>query len=560
MKLLTLLLFFGVSAFQLCFANFYVSPTGNNADDGTIDHPWQTVQFGIDHLFAGDTLFIMDGVYHEKLSWTQGGAPGFYMTVMAFGSGAIIDGTGAGSANALIAISNQSYIRIQGLELRNNIQNDAQGIAVNGNAQGIELISNVIHDIHFSANPNDVADENHNAQGIIVLGDNPATAISDLVIFGNSLYNCRLGYSEGIAVNGNVDGFHILSNTVHDLTNIGIVAIGHEQTSSDPATDQARNGMIFNNTCYNCNSPYAYCGGIYIDGAKSVQILSNFCYSNDYGIEIGCEHPGKTASDITARNNILVNNKSCGLAFGGYDYPANSGSVINSSFYSNTLAKNDVSNEGSGEITMNYTESCIVNNNVLFPSMQGIAVSFAATSLNPAFDYNLYYTEASDLSGLIATDANSYTLSQYQATGQEAHGLFGNPNFASALLDIFSYSGTTSSAGYNNGNPAYPALTAETDFFGNQRIAGGTVDRGASEYDGGLGLTQNASTVLHTWPNPAIETLNFTAQHGNALVIDLHGKMILQSKADSGKIDVRALPAGAYVLVLPTGSAKFVKP
>lgn len=558
MKLLTLLLFFG-SASLPCFANFYVSPGGNNSDDGTIDHPWQTVQFGIDHMFAGDTLFIMDGVYNEKLSWHQGGAPGFYMTVMAFGSGAIIDGTGAGSSNALIGISNQSHIRIEGLELRNNIQNDAQGIAINGNSQGIELKSNRIHDIYFSANPNDAADENHNAQGIIVLGDNPTTAVQDLLIYRNELYSCRLGYSEGIAVNGNVTDFLILQNSVHDLTNIGIAAIGHEQTSSDPATDQARNGQIIGNTCYSCNSPYAYCGGIYIDGAKSVQITQNFCYSNDYGIEIGCEHPGKTASEITARNNILINNKSCGLAFGGYDYPSNSGSVINSSFYSNTLVKNDLSNEGSGEITMNYTESCIVNNNVLFASMQGIAVSFAATSLNPAFDYNLYYTEASDLSALIATDADSYTLTQFQTTGQEAHGLFGNPNAGATLLDVFSYIGTTSSAGFNNGNPAYPALANETDYFGNPRI-NGAIDRGAGEYNGALGLTENTSATLHVWPNPAVETVNFKIQHGNVSVIDARGKVVLQSKADNGKIDVRALPSGEYLLVLPAGSAKFVRP
>ena len=80
--------------------------------------------------------------------------------------------------------------------------------------------------------------------GIAVYGTNPKIPITALVIDGNEVHHLKTGSSESLVVNGNVTDFRITDNVVHDNNNIGIDIIGFERTSPDPATDQARDGVV----------------------------------------------------------------------------------------------------------------------------------------------------------------------------------------------------------------------------------------------------------------------------------------------------------------------------
>lgn len=60
--------------------------------------------------------------------------------------------------------------------------------------------------------------------------------------------NLKLGLSEAIAVNGNVDSFEVTNNKVHD-NNIGIVLIGHERVSPLATLDH-HNASINNHYRY----------------------------------------------------------------------------------------------------------------------------------------------------------------------------------------------------------------------------------------------------------------------------------------------------------------------
>lgn len=57
-------------------------------------------------------------------------------------------------------------------------------------------------------------------------GTSPEEAISGLVIQGNQVFDCDPATSEAIVLNGNVDGFNVTQNLVHDVNNIGIDFIG----------------------------------------------------------------------------------------------------------------------------------------------------------------------------------------------------------------------------------------------------------------------------------------------------------------------------------------------
>jgi len=49
------------------------------------------------------------------------------------------------------------------------------------------------------------------------------------VIDGNEVYDCDPAPSEALTLNGNVDGFQVTNNVVHDVNTIGIDAIGGER-------------------------------------------------------------------------------------------------------------------------------------------------------------------------------------------------------------------------------------------------------------------------------------------------------------------------------------------
>lgn len=57
--------------------SFYVSPSGRDAADGSIAHPWRSVAHGMSALRAGDTLFLRGGVYDERVT----GRGGSYLRV-----------------------------------------------------------------------------------------------------------------------------------------------------------------------------------------------------------------------------------------------------------------------------------------------------------------------------------------------------------------------------------------------------------------------------------------------------------------------------------------------
>ena len=75
-------------------ATYYVSTHGDNSAQGTETHPWKTVTWAAGRAGAGDTVYVREGTYREKIVLANTGAKGAYLTFAAYpGELVTIDGT-----------------------------------------------------------------------------------------------------------------------------------------------------------------------------------------------------------------------------------------------------------------------------------------------------------------------------------------------------------------------------------------------------------------------------------------------------------------------------------
>ena len=473
-------------------ATYYVAPNGSDTNPGTEAAPFATLQHAAGVAVAGDTVLARQGVYNALVSPSASGndAAGPITFASYPGETAVIDGTGLaipGGQNGLITLRNVSAVIIEGFELRNYATASKKqvpiGIFVTGAGAGVQLVNNHVHDITTTAKttPKQCGS---NALGIAIYGSTAPASIGGIVVSGNELDHLHTGCSESLSLDGNVDGFAVTSNVIHDNDNIGIDASGFEKVSPDPAYDQPRNGEIRGNTVFNITSygnpdygkQYA-ADGIYVDGGTQITVEQNRVHDVDLGIELASEHKGRVTSYVTARNNVLYGNNANGISIGGYGRAR--GGSDHLTIVNNTLFANDTKKTGSGEFQIQwYATHNLVANNIVYAGAQGLLVhNFTTSEPNPAvLDYNLY--DSAGTAQFVWNRKAYRGFAAYQAgSGQDAHGLFADPMFRSLTLpDLDVQPGSPALLA---GDPLGPDVVGAADFAGNPRITNGRVSIGA---------------------------------------------------------------------------------
>jgi hypothetical protein len=190
--------FLTLVALLVCFSgafaqtSFYVSTMGDDSNPGTEAAPWRSVQHAADTVRAGSTVNVRGGIYEELVSINaSGNASDGYISFRSFpGETAILDAkhfTPAGRSG-ILTIHNQSYVRIQGFEIRNFRTAEHRltplGISVTGAGTHIELLKNNVHDIEQNFNGRDAPGRGGNGFGIAVYGTDAKAPITDLIITG----------------------------------------------------------------------------------------------------------------------------------------------------------------------------------------------------------------------------------------------------------------------------------------------------------------------------------------------------------------------------------------
>jgi hypothetical protein len=510
-----------------------------------------SVAAGVGAAQAGDRVTVRAGTYYEAVSFGRSGTAAAFITLQG-DPGAILDGTGRSGQG--IIIDSRNYIRVIGMTVQNfKGSGTPMGISVGGSSSSIELRNNLIHNIE---SPND------NAHGIAFYGTASA-AMTNIVVEGNEIRNCKLGQSESLVLNGNVDGFTVAKNIVHDNDNIGIDFIGFEGTGPT-GQDQARNGTCVDNVVYNISSATnpTYGGdrsadGIYVDGGRDIVIERNQVDNCDIGVEVACEHGGKATSNITVRNNFISRGYLGNILMGGY--AATRGAALNVVVVNNTTCQ-----ATSGEIVLQYNCNGItIKNNILYARLgQPYISNDGGNNTNVAVRNNIYF-------GASLTSPGSYP---------DALARFVNPLFVGLLTDLHLLAGSPAiDAGINLGNDAQgQPLSGASDIDGTPRVKGSAIDIGAHELGSGVldiekhsaavtsfslivpSLLRGATTVHYALPSPARVTLT---------VYDLLGRVVdtpidrenQQAGSHDALLQAGPWPAGCYFIRLAASGAALTR-
>jgi hypothetical protein len=279
---------------------------------------------------------------------------------------------------------NTQQVIIEGLNLQGHSagNNEISAIFIEGkNINNILIHNNKIH--HF--------DSDNDAHGIAVYGSgkDEKDAIRHIIIEQNDIFDMRTGSSESIVVNGNVIQWEIKNNTIKNINNIAIDAIGGEGTSPTEekqgrilpsATDAARYGFIEDNRVSNMstagNPAYdneeTWAAAIYIDGGHHIKIANNHVQDAAWAYMIGAENCVIT-HHITMEKNKAINSHYGDLYIGGY---AKQGYQQHKTINCDPNTSKD-DNEGHG-----YIENVTIKNNNLLSkntSEKNITIEYRTT-------------------------------------------------------------------------------------------------------------------------------------------------------------------------------------
>ena len=437
-------------------ATYYVAPSGSDSGPGTSTAPFATIQYAISALpTGGGTVVVRGGTYAQRIRLHN--ATNVTVTAAA-GEHPVLDGstlTVPTGRSAMVDIADSTSVTVHGLDITGyrTTAIDAMpiGVYVHGGDTGVTISADHVH--HLGNDNGTLGSMAMNAHGIAAYGDSPTRPISTLTIDGNEVDHLHLGASESVVVNGNVDGWRITGNHIHDDNNIGIDAIGYEPTLP-PAyryTDlnRARDGVISGNVVENIisagNPAYwsatGWCNcadGLYVDGGTHIAITGNTARADDIGIEVAAENARGAADHVTVADNAVSDSRYVGITTGGYcDGGQDCGGVqtgrsFANTFTGNVLRNNNTDHDGSPEFLIQFHESGNrITGNTICAAGPGIlligTVARSTSGQGDAVDDNRYAAaSATAATAQWGWHGTTYTgFSAYRAaTGLDAHSSF----------------------------------------------------------------------------------------------------------------------------------------
>ena len=389
----------------------YAGPDGDG--DGSINSP-MSIYDAIDEARAGDTVYLRGGeyIFTETIWISNSGRENAYITIKSYpGEKAIltttpenVDKYDEGGEYLFFGIDEgTSYLIFEDLEIYGATDEYVGGFVCYGGGQNHLIFkNNKIHDLNTTK-------KKGGCNAFLFMGENEKS-MNNIALINNECYDLTLGYSEAVSFAGNCEYCYVIGNKVYDCNNIGIDFYGNAGYCSTESLDRARYCVAAYNEVFNCNSPYADCAGIYIDGGSDCLVEGNLIYRCQYGIEIGSEELNEKypVTNIIVRNNVCAENTVCTIRIGGYDKKS-SGVVINCRVYNNSFINNNVDYE----IIFSKVENITFANNIFVGKSDIVETEFDASYIKNIKFYSNCFGES--IKSITIFDKD-YSISQFNET------------------------------------------------------------------------------------------------------------------------------------------------
>lgn len=351
---------------------YYVSPAGNDANPGSLAQPWKTLAKASETAVAGQTVYIRQGTYNERLDVQNSGEPDNYIIFMAYpGETVIVDGTGViiPQLEGLVNVNRKQFIRLSGFQ----VTNAGEGV-VNGKWNmgiSVQKADHIIID-------NNLVSHTYSLGIDIGLGN------SFIVVDGNELTDTNFGDQDDEVSLGMFWFSHdleIKNNLVHHTKNEGIGA------AAGP-----HDVRIHHNTVHNVGQGSARIG-IYIDAwtehQYNIDVYNNRVYNNaGQGIVVASEGGG-LLEYVNVFNNIVYD---VGYDWGGIGVaPWSTTSSVSHPVQHITFVNNTIFNCMGGGIVINNpeVENILIRNNIFYQSGQGLRIDSSVPQSQLVIDNNL---------------------------------------------------------------------------------------------------------------------------------------------------------------------------
>ncbi len=258
---------------------FYVAPPqqgGDDANDGTFESPWATLQFAADQAGPGTLIIVRPGSF-EAFSIRHGGTADAPVIFRA--EPGVVISTPQAELNAGIEISRAAelaeYVHVEGFEILsvadfgitvNNVQDPRRGIVLRAN--------------HCSGT---------GSAGIWLLGTVGALVEDN---------HCQDSLQSGITIGGDCQGLVLRGNVCEGNDESGISFNGN----NGPVEDETKGILIEGNVCFSngINDPGS--AALLVRNLHQSVIRNNLLYRNGQGILVD------GAGDGGATGNFFVNN------------------------------------------------------------------------------------------------------------------------------------------------------------------------------------------------------------------------------------------------------------
>ena len=316
---------------------YHVSPTGDDAADGSEAKPWRTIQKAAITVTAGDTVMIAAGVYNERVAVKNSGAPGRPISYVG-SAGAVIDGLNAAGYN-LFDTNGQSYLKISGLKVQNALP-EGSGISV-GRSKHVR-----VERCHTSGTSD---------SGIKV------DLSSDVSVLNNEVEKaCQNGGEESLTVKRS-EYVDVNNNHVHHTKHEGI-----------DVKEGARHVNVIGNHVHHAERQ-----GLYADAwdkpTLDIRFFNNVVHDCGFGFVVSSERAG-LLSDVWFCNNVVYNNAGPGMGVmaWGEEYVTPTTAQVtkkNLYFINNTIVGNgkESGSEWGGGLKLETAkvDNLVVKNNIL---------------------------------------------------------------------------------------------------------------------------------------------------------------------------------------------------